>query len=227
MLPAPHSASLDLPAAIEETRRRHGAHGVVDLLLVALTDRRLRSDADIDEHLSVLKSACRQTRRYRELGPVLRRIATIHPERRYEMAVEAALVHAHVGEFPQAIAMLASAIAQQRGLAPAKRSLSFAVAAEVAAVVLGRFDLAAECAELSRSSAVAAPRPARGVVRPNSLAAGAVPAHAPSLRRGRAKGPIRQLSVLGAAPGSAGADGIAGTAGPSKLLRLVVDGAAA
>jgi hypothetical protein len=246
MLPASLSELPDLDVAIEETRRAQGAHGVVDLLVAALTDRRMRRDVDVEAQLGLLKSVCRQTRRYREIVPVLRRVAALNPERRHEMAVETALVHAHVGEIDRAAAVLTSAVAQQRSLLPWKRSLSFAVAAELAAITLGRTELAAECAELGRSSATPAPGRSRPATRrvlaatrpavaaagsavaamtPNTLAAAAAPARAPSLRRGRAKGPIRQLSVLGASAGGVG--GVAGADGPSKLLRLVVAGTAA
>ena len=59
MLPPSLFAPLDLHDAVEEVRRTQGAHGVVDLLVVTLTDRRVRKASDIDEHLETLKAACR------------------------------------------------------------------------------------------------------------------------------------------------------------------------
>lgn len=190
-------APVGLQAAIEETRRVEGAHGVVDLIVATMTSRRLGSDADIDEHLAVLKAACRQTRRYREALPVLHRIAALNPGRRHEMAAEIALAHWHLGERAMAVSTLELAVAQQRSLPAWKRSLAFSLVAEVAAVVIGRSDLATACSHLGRSSATPAPRRARATAR---SAAKAV-AHkeqttAATVGRRRAKGPVRQLSVL-------------------------------
>jgi hypothetical protein len=56
---------LALGATLTDARRTGGAPAVVDVLVAALTDRRVRSDADIDPYLDELKAACRQTRRYR------------------------------------------------------------------------------------------------------------------------------------------------------------------
>lgn len=206
---ASHLTRLGRQTTFDETRRAQGAHGVVDLIVVTLTNRRLRSDADIDEHLAALKAACRQTRRYREALPVLQRVATLNPRRRHEMAAEIALVHWHLGERDLAVAVLESAVAEQRSLPAWKRSLAFALVAEIAAMVVGRRELAVECAQLGRSSATPAPRSARAATTARSVkpaaakaftpderpAAGA-PTTAPSVGRRRAKGPVRQLSVL-------------------------------
>ncbi len=161
MLPASLFAPLDPPAMVDEVRRTQGAHGVVDLLVVTLTDSRVRSDADIDEHLDALRAACRQTRRYREVIPVLERIAALNPSRRHEMAAEIALVHAHLGERAKAIAMLESAATQQLQLPVSKRSLAFSLIAEVTALLLRQPELAQRCADLGRSTATAPPARAR------------------------------------------------------------------
>jgi len=248
MLPASLFAPLDLSAAVEESRRTQGAHGVVDLLVVTLTDRRLRSDAVIDEHLAALKSACRQTRRYREALPVLHRVAALNPDRRHEMAAEIAMVHAHLGEHSLAVSILETAIAQQRRLPAWKRSLAFCLVAEVVAYALHRPDLAGECAELGWSTATPAPKRTRATSRsgaaartvkpatkagekprevtPNELAAAAVPASVPTVGRRRAKGPVRQLSVLSAGDGPVFTDDIA-PAEAARPLLTVVGGTAA
>ncbi len=208
MLPQSPLAPLGLQATIEETRRAQGAHGVVDLIVVTMTNRRLRRDADIDEHLAVLKAACRQTRRYREALPVLHRVATLKPDRRHEMAAEIALVHWHLGERSVAVATLEAAVAQQRSLPAWKRSLAFALVAEIAAIVIGRSDLAAMCAQLGRSSVTPAPRRARAAttartaptaVTANEPAVAGSPIGGVSVGRRREKGPVRQLSVLASA----------------------------
>jgi hypothetical protein len=245
MLPASLFAPADLHAAVEETRRTQGAHGVVDLLVVTLTDRRLRSDADIDEHLADLKSACRQTRRYREALPVLHRVAALNPDRRHEMAAEIAMVHAHLGEHGVAVAALETAMAQQRRLPAWKRSLAFSLVAEVVAFALRRPELAAECAELGRSSTTPAPRKARTNTRsgvstrtvkpaattaltPNELALTGVPAAVATVGRRRAKGPVRQLSVLSGADEMAlTADTSAPTLAESTRPRFTVVGGTA
>jgi len=159
MLPASLFAPLDLRHAVEEVRRTQGAHGVVDLLVVALTDRQVRSDADIDEHLDSLKAACRATRRWADLIAVLERIAALNTDRRQEVAAELALVHAQRGEQAKALSLLESAVAQQRRLPAWRRSLAFSVAAEVAALLLRAPALAQECAALGESTVGA--RPAR------------------------------------------------------------------
>ena len=235
---ASHPAPLGRQATIDETRRAHGAHGVVDLVVVTLTNRRLRSDADIDEHLAALKAACRQTRRYREALPVLHRVATLSPGRRHEMAAEIALVHWHLGERDLAVAVLESAVAQQRSLPAWQRSLAFALVAEIAATVFGRRELAAECAQLGRSSVTPAPRSARTATTaravkpaaakaftPDGRPATGAPATAPSLGRRRVKGPVRQLSVLT----SAGESNLVevGLATSTRPWFTVVDGTAA
>jgi hypothetical protein len=157
MLPASLFAPLDLPAMVEDVRRTEGAHGVVDLLVVTLTDSQVRTDVDIDEHLGALLAACRQTHRYREAIPVLERVATLNPDRRHEMAAELALIHAHLGERSQAVAMLESAVAQHHQLPVSRRSLAFSLVAEVAALLLRLPDLAQRCAALGRSTATVAP----------------------------------------------------------------------
>ena len=203
-----HLAAPARQATIDETRRAQGAHGVVDLIVGTLANRRLRSDADIDEHLAALKTACRQTRRYREALPVLHRVATLNPHRRHEMTAEIALVHWHLGERDLAVTMLESAVAQQRSLPACRRSLAFALVAEIAATIVGRRELAVECVQLGRSSVTPAPRsagaaPARNVKpagakasTPDEMPASRVPATAPSVGRRRVKGPVRRLSVL-------------------------------
>jgi hypothetical protein len=235
---ASHLAPPARQVTIDETRHAQGAHGDVDLIVGTLTRRRLRSDADIDEHLDALKDACRQTRRYREALPVLHRIATLNPRRRHEMAAEIALVHRHLGEHDLAIAVLEAAVTQQRSLPAWKRSLAFALVAEIAATVLGRRELAAECAQLGRSSITPAPRSARAATparavkpaaakafTPDQQPASGAPATAPSVGRRRAKGPVRQLSVLTTAGESTLAD--VGHAKSTRPQLTVVGGTAA
>jgi hypothetical protein len=161
MLPVSLFAPLDLPTTIEEVRRTEGAHGVVDLLVVTLTDARVRSDSDIDQHLEALKAACRQTRRYREAIPVLERVAVLNPDRRHEVAAELALVHIHLGEHAKAGTLLETAVAEHDRLPVSQRSLAFSLVAEVAAVVLGRSTVAQRCAAIGRSTAVTEPARAR------------------------------------------------------------------
>ena len=201
-------AHAGIQPTIEETRHAEDAHCVVDLIVATMTSRRLGSDADIDENLSVLKDACRQTRRYREALPVLHRIAALNPNRRHEMAAEIALVHWHLGERNLAVATLANAVAQQRNLLAWKRSLAFFVVAEIAAMVMGRSDLAAVCVQLGRSSVAPAPRRARvgksaptapKAVSPHEPTAAASPIAEVRVGRRRAKGPVRTLSVLSSA----------------------------
>ena len=48
MLPNALFKPLNLQHLIEETERAYGAHGLVDLLVAALTDRRIKRDDDID-----------------------------------------------------------------------------------------------------------------------------------------------------------------------------------
>ena len=112
----------------------------------------MRSDSDIDEHLDTLKSACRQTRRYRDAIPVFHRIAVLNPDRKHEVAAELALVHSHLGERAKAVSLLESAYAQQRRLPAWRRSLAFCLVAEVAATVLRQPTLAQDCAALGRST---------------------------------------------------------------------------
>jgi tetratricopeptide (TPR) repeat protein len=235
---ASHLAPPGRQATIDETRHAQGAHGVVDLIVGTLTNRRLRHDADIDEHLAALKDACRQTRRYREALPVLHRIATLNPRRRHEMAAEIALMHRHLGEHDLAIAVLEAAVTQQRSLPAWKRSLAFALVAEIAATVLGRRELAVECAQLGRSSVTPAPRSARAAATgrgvkpaaakaftPDQRPASGAPAAGPSVGRRRAKGPVRQLSVLTAAGEPTLAE--AGLAKSARPQLTVVGGTAA
>jgi hypothetical protein len=170
MLPASLFAPLDLRDAVEEVRRSQGAHGVVDLLVLTLTDRRVRSDADIDEHLETLKSACRVTRRWAEAIPVLERIAALNPDRRHEIAAEVAMLHLHRGEQGKALSLLESAVAQQRRLPAWKRSLPFSVAAEVVAMLLRAPVLAQECASLAESTATARPARAQRTAAPRRRA---------------------------------------------------------
>jgi hypothetical protein len=158
MLPGSLFAPLDLHDAIEEIRRTDGPRGVVDLLVAALSDRRVLSDTDIDEHLDTLKSACRQTRRYRDAIPVFHRIAVLNPDRKHEVAAELALVHFHLGERAKAVSLLESAYAQQRRLPAWRRSLTFCLVAEVAATVLRQPTLAQDCAALGRSTVAPARR---------------------------------------------------------------------
>jgi hypothetical protein len=158
MLPNALFSPLDLHDAIEEAERVSGAAGVVDLLTSALTDPRVRDDSDIDDYLPALKSACRQTRRYREAVPVLRRIAALNPARRHEVAAELAVVHGHLREPTQGVALLESALSAQRRLPVRRRSLAFFVVAEVAAVVLGRPALARAIAAAGHNALPAPPR---------------------------------------------------------------------
>jgi hypothetical protein len=241
MLSSSVHAPVGLQATIDETRRTQGAHGIVDLIVAALTKGRLRRDADIDEHLAALKGACRQTRRYREALPVLHRVAEVKPDRRHEMAAEIALVHWHLGERGLAVATLESAIAQQRGLPAWKRSLGFSLVAEIAATVVGRSELAAECAQLGRSTVRPGPLRTRAqtaahTVKPaadtavesgDHTVAGA-PSAAPTVGRRREKGPVRQLSVLSAADQSSLAEvGTGGGLTEANRPRLTLVGGTA
>jgi hypothetical protein len=151
MLPDALFKPLDLQHVIEDVERLDGAHGVVDLLVAALTDRRIKRDSGIDAHLDVLKLACRQTRRYKEIIPVLRRIAVLNPARRPEVAAELALVHGHLKERAKGIAMLEAAFAEQLRLPARRRSAGFCVVAEIAAAVLGKPALAREIAAMGRA----------------------------------------------------------------------------
>ena len=143
----------DLDLAVAEAARRHGSRGVVDLLVTALTRATVASDTQIDRHLDRLKSACRQTRRYREAIPVIKRIAVLNPARRHEVAAELAMVHAHLGQHATGVSLLESALAAQRRLTPRRRSQTFWAVAEIAARVLGEPALAREVAELGRATA--------------------------------------------------------------------------
>ena len=158
MLPNALFSPLDLHDAIEEAERVSGAAGVVDLLTSALTDPRVRDDSDIDDYLPALKSACRQTRRYREAIPVLRRIAALNPARRHEVNAELAVVHGHLREPTPGVALLESSLSAQRRLPVRRRSLAFFVVAEVAAVVLGRPALARAIAAAGHNVLPPAPR---------------------------------------------------------------------
>lgn len=157
MLPDALFSPLDLSDVLDETEQAFGARGVVDLLVAALSDRRVRSDADIDRYLDALKSACRQTRRYRDAVPVVRRIAVLNPSRRYEVVAELAVVHGHLGEPARGISMLESAYAEQQRLPPGRRCLDFCVAAEIAAMVLRHPALARRIAAIGRSVTAARP----------------------------------------------------------------------
>ena len=187
MLPSALFSPLDLRDAIEETRRTSGPHGVVDLLVSALTDTRVRHDSDIDEYLPELKSACRQARRYRDAVPVLRRIAVLNPDRRHEVAAELAVVHGHLREAPAGVALLESALRAQRRLSERRRSFSFFVVAEVAAAVLGRPALAREIAAVGRNVVPATPMPWVAAPTLFELAPEAVAQREPVRRRGRPK----------------------------------------
>jgi hypothetical protein len=158
MLPDALFKPLDLQHMIEEAERAYGARGVVDLLVGALTDRRVRRDSDIDIYLDTLKAACRQTRRYQEIIPVLKRIAVLNPARRPEVVAELALVHGHLKDPAKGIALLESTFAEQLRKPARRRSLQFCVVGEIAAAVLGRPALAREIATMGR-------RQAPGVVR--------------------------------------------------------------
>ncbi len=166
MLPSPPLATLDLHDAIDDVRRTDGPRGIVDLLVAALTDRRVRSDTEIDQHLDTLKSACRQTRRYRDAIPVFHRIAVLNPDRKHEVAAELALVHSHIGERAKAVSLLESAFAQQRRLPAWRRSLAFSLVAEMAAVVLRLPTLAQDCAALGRSTVAPVRRRPRATRQP-------------------------------------------------------------
>jgi hypothetical protein len=148
---------LGLRAVVHDTRRRAGARSVVDVLVAALTRRTVRSDAEIDPYLDELKSACRQTRRFRDAIPVFQRIVTLNPSRRHEVAAELAAVHAHLGETVKAIALLETAYRGQRRLAARRRSFEFCLIGEVAATVLRQPELAREIADLGRTIALARP----------------------------------------------------------------------
>jgi hypothetical protein len=162
MLPASLFAPLGLRNAVEDVRRTQGAHGVIDLLVLTLTDRQLPSDAEIDEHLETLKAACRVTRRWAEALPVLQHLAAVNPDRRHEFAAEMAFIHLQLGETKKALSLLESAVAQQLRLPANRRSRDFAVTAEVVALLLRAPALAQECALLAESAAPARPaRPAR------------------------------------------------------------------
>jgi hypothetical protein len=126
---------------------------VVDLLVAVLTGPLVTADHQIDRYLERLKSACRQTRRYRDAIPVIKRISALNPTRRHEVAAELAIVHAHLSEHAAGATLLESALAAQRRLAPHRRSSSFFVAAEIAARVLGEAALAREIVECARSTA--------------------------------------------------------------------------
>jgi hypothetical protein len=146
-------------------------------------------------------------------------------------------VHWHLGERSLAIATLESAIAQQRSLPAWKRSLAFSLVAEIAATVVGRSELAAECARLGRSSVRPAPLVTRTETAARTVKPAAVPAvesrdltgaGAPTVGRRRVKGPVRQLSVLGSADQVNLADaGTGGTLTESNRPRLAVVGGTA
>jgi hypothetical protein len=143
---------LGLDVAIEEVARTRGSNGVVDLLVSVLTGATVTTDGQIDRHLDRLKAACRQTRRYREAIPVIKRLAVLNPARRHEVAAELAIVHAHLSEHATGAKLLESALAAQRRLASHRRSAPFFVAAEIAARVLGEMALAREVVECARST---------------------------------------------------------------------------
>jgi hypothetical protein len=146
------SGIVGLELAIAEVARTRGSNEVVDLLVTVLTGATVTTDGQIDRHLDRLKAACRQTRRYREAIPVIKRIAVLNPARRHEVAAELAIVHAHLSEHATGAKLLESALAAQRRLAPHRRSTSFFVAAEIAARVLGEMALAREIVECARST---------------------------------------------------------------------------
>jgi hypothetical protein len=125
------------------------------------------------------------------------------------MTAEIALVHWHLGERDLAVTMLESGGRAAAQASPhSKRSLAFALVAEIAATIVGRRELAVECVQLGRSSVTPAPRsagaaPARNVKpagakasTPDEMPAFGAPATAPSVGRRRVKGPVRRLSVL-------------------------------
>jgi hypothetical protein len=151
MLPDALFKPLSLQHLIEETERAYGARGVVDLLVKALTDRRVRCDTDIDVYLDRLKVACRQTRRYAEIIPVLKRIAQLKPARKAEMAAETALVHGHLKSRAAGVTVLQAAFAEQLRRPARRRSAEFCVVGEIAAAVLGRPDLARDIAAMGRA----------------------------------------------------------------------------
>jgi hypothetical protein len=206
MLPRTPLSPLDLPAAIAETQRASGASGVVDLLAPALAGARVRRDRDIDEFLPLLRSACRQTGRHREMVPVLRRIAELNPDRRHEVAAELAVVHGHLGEPAKGLTLLRSALAEQRKLPEGLRCLEFFVVAEVAAVVLGRPDLARQIAAAGRHAVPAEfrPRPEAEAVQPVLVAVRAVPATAASVRAAGVRAASVPAAGVPAAAGRAG-----------------------
>jgi hypothetical protein len=187
MLPSALFSPLDLRDAIEETRRTSGPHGVVDLLISALTDIRVRDDSVIDQYLPELKSACRQSRRYGDAVAVLRRIAVLNPSRRHEVAAELAVVHGHLREPAAGIALLETALRAQRRLSVRRRSFSFFVVAEVAAAVLGRPALARDIALAGRNVVPATPMPWVEPPTLFDLTADAAIRSEPVRRRGRAK----------------------------------------
>ncbi|MBX6749961.1 MAG: hypothetical protein IRY85_09900 [Micromonosporaceae bacterium] len=193
MLPASLFTPLDLHTAIEAARRTQGAHGVVDLLVSTLTDRRVRSDVDIEQHLDTLKAACRATRRWAEMIPVLERIAALNPQRRHEVAAEVALVHVQLGQHAKALSLLESALAQQRRLPAWRRSLAFSVVAEVVAQLLHAPVLAQECAALAESTATARPARAHRVTAPRRRTGLARPVLVTETE-GAVAGPVRPKS---------------------------------
>jgi hypothetical protein len=146
-----------LDQAIEAASLAHGASGVVDLLVAALTDRQVTSDDEIDRHLDALKSACRQTRRYRDAIPVFKRIVVLNPARRHEVAAELAVVHLHLGDGAAGRALLEAAVAGQRRLPAHRRSVAFCVVAEIAAIVLRLPELAHDVALMGMTAGQARP----------------------------------------------------------------------
>jgi hypothetical protein len=157
---------VDLGVAIEDAARVRGSRGVVDLLVGVFTGSSVTSDDQIDRHLDRLRAACRQTGRIREIIPVIKRIAVLNPARAHEVAAELAIVHAHLGDRDKGVALLASAFAAQRRLAPQRRSAAFGIAGEIAARVLGELEMSREIVALARSTtqdlavaaSIAAPR---------------------------------------------------------------------
>ena len=152
MLPDSLFGPLDLDDLVEDTVRGCGATGVVDLLVSALLDPRVRRERDIDAYLDRLKSACRQTRRYRDAIPVLHKLATLNPERRAEVAAEIALVYAHCGDPRAGVATLEAAYAEQRRLPARRRSLVFCLRAELAAMALRHAGLTRSLAVMARTA---------------------------------------------------------------------------
>jgi hypothetical protein len=145
---APVAFGLARPEEIERVARSAGARGVVDLLVGALTDPRVRDDAQLSPHLERLKSACRQTRRYADAVAVFERVAVLNPRRAPEMAVEIALAHAHLGQRPEAVIRLRRAVAAFRALPVGRRDDRFLPVAETAAMVLREPELAREIVAL-------------------------------------------------------------------------------